>query len=411
MATTLARPAATRLRRTPAFWLVGAAILLMMLAASAPSPIYVVYQTRFGFSATLLTVVFAVYAVALLASLLVFGALSDQIGRRPVLAVAFVLEAASMAMFLAADGVPSLIVARVAQGVATGLATGALSAALIDLQPDHPSSLGPLLNSAAPMTGLAVGALGSGLVVEYVPAPTTAVFAALVVAFLGFAVAFWWLPETAPRHMRWRNSLIPRVGIPLSARRAFAGALPALIACWAMGGLYLSLGASLVADVLGSDSHVVGGLVVSLLAGSGALASILLRKLEPPQITLYGTLALATGSTVTLLALAIESLPVFLAGSVVAGTGFGTVFLGALRSLSGVVGPDERGELFSTVYIVSYLAFGIPAVVAGIFTPIVGLRETATGYGLVLIVLALVAAVARPSTTGRPGQPKIRSDQ
>src|SRR4051794_6610689 len=147
-----------------------------MLAASAvPSPLYRIYQAEFGFSSGVLTAIFGVYALALLVALLVVGALSDHIGRRPVLVVALLLLAGSMVLFLAADGVGWLMAARVVQGLATGALTGTLGAALLDLQrPERP--LGALVNGTSPGLGLSLGAGIVGVLVEYLAHPTTWVF-------------------------------------------------------------------------------------------------------------------------------------------------------------------------------------------------------------------------------------------
>src|SRR3954447_24137052 len=161
-----------RLPRTPAFWLVAAALLVLTSAASAPSPLYVVYQQRWGFSSVTLTAVFAVYAVALLAALLTVGGLSDFVGRRPMLAAALLADAVAMIVFLEAESVSWLLAARIVQGAATGAALGVISAYLIDLQPAEHPKLGALVNSVGSGLGLAVGALLAGVLVEYAPAPS-----------------------------------------------------------------------------------------------------------------------------------------------------------------------------------------------------------------------------------------------
>ncbi|WP_205752570.1 MFS transporter [Cryptosporangium phraense] len=390
-------------RRILGFWLVALALLAFTAAASAPSPLYVVYQARWGFSTPMLTVVFAVYVVALLAALVTVGRLSDYLGRRPVLLAALVVETLGMAVFLTADGLGGLIVARIVQGLATGVATGTISATLVDLLPPGWARLGAMINSVLPMTGLALGALVSGLLVQYAGSPTTVVFAGLTVAFALLAVLVLALPSTISRRPGALAALRPRLGVPRPARAAFLAASPVLVATWAMGGLYLSLGASLTSNVLGVRSHVVAGLVVTVLAGAGALAGIVGSSRDPGRVMTVGAALLALGTVGSLVALLDASAVGFFLGSAVAGAGFGAGFLGAFRSLSSLAPPDERAALFGAIYVVSYVGFSVPAVIAGVLTPRIGLRETAVGYAAVVVALALavVAASRRPAEGGR----------
>src|SRR3954470_7308635 len=150
-----------RLSRPTAFWSVAVLLVLMLAASGVPSPLYRVYQEEFGFSSGVLTTIFGIYALALLASLLVVGGLSDHIGRRPVLVAAFLLEAVSMVLFLVSDGVGWLLAARIVQGLATGALTSTLGASVIDLQ-NRERPLGAFINSASPGLGLSLGAVGAG---------------------------------------------------------------------------------------------------------------------------------------------------------------------------------------------------------------------------------------------------------
>jgi MFS family permease len=384
-------PAASSRRypRQPAFLLVGLSVLAVLSAAGAPSPLYVVHQQRWGFSDGTLTAVFAVYAVALLAALVTIGGISDFVGRRPVLVVALALEAVSMGAFLFADGVPVLVLARVLQGLATGALTGVASATLVDLQPPG-SQLGAVVNSACSTAGLAVGAIGSGLLVQHAPAPTTLVYVVLPAVFVGLAVALLALPETvAGRPGAWR-SLRPQLAVPPQARRAFVEVLPILVATWSTGGLYLSLGPSIAVRVLGLTSHVAGALVVTVLTGAGAVTAVLVRDGQPRGVMLAGSAALAAGATVTVVGVEAGSPLVFFLGTAVAGVGFGAGFLGAFRTLAELAEPGQRAELLASVFVVNYLSFSVPAVVAGLLAPVLGLAETATANGVVVIVLSLV---------------------
>jgi MFS family permease len=372
-----------------AFWLVAVMTATLLAASSAPSPLYPVFQAEFGFSAITLTAIFAVYVLALLLSLLTVGRLSDFVGRRPVLAVALIVEAAAMAFFLGADGVAWLVVARIVQGLATGAAVGVLGAYLLDLQPGDGSRLGSLVNSAAPTSGLGLGAIATGVLVQYAPHPTRLVFAILTALFVVLALAIVALPETVRRTPGALAALRPQIAVPSRALRAFAGAVPTMVATWALGGLILSVGGSLLGSVFGQANHAVVGVVLGLFAASGAGAAVLARDLSPAPMTRIGTSALAVGTGLFIVALASSSLTVFVIASVVAGGGFGAAFLGALRSVTKLAEPHERAALLSAVYVVSYLAFSVPALVAGLLITHNGLRDTSLGYGGFVSLIAV----------------------
>ena len=197
-----------RLAPSAAFVLMGVTLGLVLFAASTPSPLYPEYERRFGFSPVTLTAIFAVYAFALIVALLTTGALSDRVGRRPVLLVSLLLLAAAMAVFAVADGVGWLFGARVLQGLGTGVATGTLSAVLLDLQPRP--GMGPTVSAVAPSLGLAVGALGAGALVQHGPAPRQLVFWLLLGAFLVAAAALAVVPETVPYSPGWLRAVRPR---------------------------------------------------------------------------------------------------------------------------------------------------------------------------------------------------------
>jgi MFS family permease len=302
-----------------------------------------------------------------------------------------VVQAAAMAVFLSADGVGSLLLARSVQGLATGAAVGVLGAYLLDLQPADGSRLGSLVNSAAPMAGLGLGAVGTGVLVQYAPHPTRLVFAILTAVFVVLALATAVLPETVQPVPGALAALRPQVAVPALARRAFAAAVPTMMATWALGGLMLSVGGSLLGSVFGQTNHAVVGAVLGLFAGAAASAAVLARDLSPERMTRVGTEALAVGVVLFVAALASTSLTLFVLAALLAGGGFGAAFLGALRSMTLLAQPHERAALLSAVYVVSYLAFSIPALVAGFLITHLGLRETSLGYGGLVAVIASAA--------------------
>jgi len=393
-----------RLDRPAAFWSVAVLLVLMLAASGVPSPLYRVYQQEFGFSSGVLTTIFGIYALALLASLLVVGGLSDHVGRRPVLAVAFLIEALSMVLFLVSDGVDWLLAARIVQGLATGALTSTLGASVIDLQNrKHP--LGAFINSAAPGLGLSIGAVGAGLLVQFVPSPTDWVFAVLTVVFvLASAGTLFLLPETSARLPGVVASLRPQVHVPQPNRRAFLAALPILVAAWATGGLYASLGPSLLVDVFGIENHLAGGLLIFALNGTGVLGSLALRGAAPERSLVLGALVFAVGVAGTVAALFAGSVPALFVAAVVTGFGFGGSFLGAVATITAGVTSGHRAGLLASIFVVGYLAFSIPAVAAGIAAGAIGLQRTAEIYGVVVIVLAL-GAVALLTLRRRRAEP------
>jgi len=383
------RPA---LPRAAGFWLVAGVLFLLLFASAAASPLYGVYQAQWRFSATTLTAVFAVYVLVLLLTLLVFGSLSDYLGRRRVIAVALAASAGACGLFLSAHGVGLLFAARALSGASAGAATSAGGAALIDLQPPG-SGRAPVVTSAAVLLGLAAGGLGTSALVQYAPAPTYLIWWLLLGASVAAAVAVLAIPETAPGRAGVLASLRPRVAVPRQARATLAVALPCMIAAPAVNGFYLSLGPSLAAQVLRSPDLLWGGLVIFLVTGTGAAATVAFRGLSGPTAMLAGCLALLAGAVMTLAAIQTASAAAFLVGTAVAGAGVGMgFFLGAYRILTALADPGQRAGLVAAIWIVFYLAFSVPVVAAGVATTHFGLHQTAVVYSAALALLAAAAA-------------------
>ncbi|MBK5544470.1 MFS transporter [Pseudomonas sp. TH04] len=364
-------------------------MLTFLAASSAPTPLYQFYQDSLHFSAAMLTVIFGVYAVSLLAALLTVGSLSDYLGRKPVIFVALILNMVAMLLFINADSTAYLIAARALQGFATGMATAVLSATLLDTD----RLRGPMLNSLAPLLGMASGGLGSGLLVEFAPRPTQLIYFTLLGLMALQAVCMLRLPETVSRIPGALKSLAPTLHVPQQARRALWLAMPLNVAVWSLGGFFSSLAPSLVRAATGSTSHLIGGGLVAVVTLSGAVMIYSLRARAADRIMRLSAVLLAAGVALLLVAVQSASLWLFFVASVIAGLGFGGGFMGSVRSIVGLALPHERAGLMSAFYALSYLAFCVPALLAGNLSRVFGLIATTDGYGAVLIVLALSALV------------------
>ncbi|MCW2749854.1 MAG: transporter [Aeromicrobium sp.] len=379
-----------RLSTTSALYLQASIIVALLAGSSAPTPLYAVYQAEWGFSPITTTLVFGVYAVAVLAALLTVGSLSDHIGRRPVLLAALVVQAPLMLVFATANGVPELMVARVIQGLSTGAAIGALGAGMLDLD----RLKGTTLNSVAPMTGTATGALLSGVLVQLLPEPTHLVYLVLFAVFAAQAVGVLMMRESSSPSPGALASLRIQFGLPVAVRRHALIAIPALAAVWSLAGFYGSLGPTLVRILSGSDSFILGGLSLFVLAGSAAVTVLLLRNAAPRVVMQFGTLALFVGVGITLVAVSMSSVTILFLGGIVAGAGFGGGFQGSIRTVVPLAAPHERAGVLSLMYVVSYLAMGVPAVIAGfLVVDGGGVLATAREYGVGVMVLAALAFI------------------
>jgi MFS family permease len=388
-------PAPQTARRTLspplAYALVAAVIGLALFASGTPSPLYGTYRELWGFSPIVLTLVYATYAFGVLTTLILAGRVSDEVGRRSVLLIALGTLMLTTVVFMAADSVAWLFVARGLQGLATGLALGAASAALLDLHARRdPAGVG-LTNGVVSAAGMGLGVPVSAAIIELLPAPRVLPYALL----LGlFAVAFagaYWMPE--PVADRTRLRLTPqRPSVPPPVRRAFLLAALGVISSWSIGGLFLALGPQLSAGIFDTTNHFVAGLSVFLLAGSGAVAQLAFGRSVPWIGAAAGSVALSLGTLLIVAAAAKDSGALYVAGAVIGGAGFGVAFLGALRALSAVIPPEHRAAVMSAFYIVAYASLSLPAILAGALVTPLGLRPTFEIFGSVVAALALVVA-------------------
>ncbi|MDR3373423.1 MAG: MFS transporter [Ancalomicrobiaceae bacterium] len=384
---TIARPRLS-LPATTAY--AAAAAITFAATAAAPTPLYRLYQEAFGLTAFEITLIFATYAVSIVASFLTLGRLSDHVGRRPMILAALLLNAAALLGFISATGVVSLIAARFVQGFGTGIALTTLGATIADTDPKN----APTLNGVTAFAGLTLGALIAGLLVSYAPMPRQLVYAVLLAASLAEIALLAVVPETTARRPGAWSVLVPRLSVPTAARAAMLRLTPLNVASWALGGFYLSLMPSLVAAATGTRSVLIGAAVVTALMLTGTIVVVALRQVAADRLVRLGAGGLGLGVAVTFASVQAQSAAGMFIGTVVAGVGFGAAYAGNLRTLLPLAGPDERARLLAAYFVASYTSFALPAVIAGLIAPRFGLVATSTGYGVVLVLLTLASIVA-----------------
>ncbi|MFF4692985.1 MFS transporter [Streptomyces sp. NPDC001307] len=390
-----ARPRTRQLTPWQAFCLQTSVVVFFLAGASAPTPLYATYQRQWHFSPITTTVIFGVYAVAILLALLVVGSLSDHIGRRPVIFCSIVVQAAAVVVFAGADGVPALLCGRLLQGLATGTVVGAVGAGMIDVN----RSAGTLANAVAPAAGTAVGALGSGLLVAFAPQPTHLVYHVLLVIYVVQALGVLFMAETATRTPGALRSLRVSWTVPAQAHAPLVRAAAVVVAVWALAGFYGSLGPALVHRVIPGQGALLGGLALSTLTACGALTVLALRNAAPRTTMRVGAVALIAGVGATLVSVTLGAAGLFFGGTAIAGVGFGAGFQGGIRTVVPLSEPHQRSGLLSVMYLISYLGFGLPTIIAGLLVVYGGgVERAAYEYGAAVMLLA---ALAFAGTLGR----------
>lgn len=356
-------------------------------ASSAPTPLYHLYQQKLGLSAFTVTLIFACYAFTMVATFLTAARLSDYVGRRPMILAALLLNSISLVLFIIGGAVPVLVAARLVQGVAISVGMATLGAAILDIDRIR----GPIYNSITAFLGLTLGSLLGGALVTWAPLPMQLVFIVLLGVMLAEMALLVLVPETISRKPGALRMLVPDVTVPAVAVPAILWITPLNMAVWALGGFYLSLMPTLVAVATGTRSTFVGAVVVATLMATAAATVLACRHTAPARLLNLAALCLAAGVTVTLAGIMLQSVAVMLAGTLIAGMGFGSGYSGSFRILLPLAEEHERAGLLAAYFVESYLSFAVPAVLAGLAVPTLGLVMTSKLYGAAAIALALVS--------------------
>jgi MFS family permease len=386
-----------RIPRLPvgvAFLAAASSLVFVFAAAGTPIPLYNTYRAEDGITNAHLGIVSVGYFVAAATSLLVFGRLSNHLGRRPIALVALTSAALACLVLIGTKGVLPLFIARVLQGLSCGLASSGLGSYVIDSAPERPRWLPAAITGSAPMLGIPIGALACGALVQYGPAPRTLVYEIMVAVLAVCAVLMAMSPETMARSRGALASLRPRLQAPAGSARLVIAAGAAAVATWSLGGFYQAFGPSVVAEHLGTTNPLVAAAVFASVMVLNPLGGPLAGRL-PPATALRAGMAVFVLALVGIMAsLYTSAIVPFIAASLVVGVAQGAASTGGIRALLASARQEERAGLLSTVYLVSYSGAAIPGMIAGKLTSTFDLVQIALGYAALGIVASAVAAIA-----------------
>jgi MFS family permease len=385
----------TRAKPEPAFWIVAFTFAVSMAFTTVPTPLYVLYQRRDGFSSFVVTLIYAAYAVGVIASLFLAGHVSDWLGRRRVLIPAVLLGGVSAVIFLVWRSEAGLLVARFVSGVAVGALTATATAQLAELQqqarPDAGRGRADLVATAANIGGLGVGAFVSGVFAQFVGQPLTVPYVVFLVLIVASALAMLAVPETveAPEHRpRYRPQ---RVSVERKYVARYAAITAAGFASFAVFGLFTSLAPTFIGGTLGHPARILAGTVVLLVFGAAAITQSLLAKVPPGRQVVLGLVTMAVSLPLLAVSVWYPNLALFLVGGTIAGAGAGVLFRGSLSTVAGLADPQHRGEALAGLFLMAYVGLTVPVIGLGIAVQHFQQRTSLLGFAAV--VLAVIAGV------------------
>lgn len=382
------------------FWYVAFAFLVAMAFSTVPAPLFPVYQARDGFSTFMITVVFAAYAVGVATALVLAGHVSDWLGRRRVLVPALALELVAAVLFLSGADLGTLLVARFVNGLGVGMLTATATAALADLDARHRPDAGPrrfeVVSTTANIGGLGAGALLTGALAEWAPAPLRTAYVVFVALIAVALVAVVLTPETVERPAERPSYRPQRPRADHREPRTWLAAVLSGFVAFGVFGLFTSVAPGFVAGSLHYPSRALAGLVVFSVFGSAALAQALSGGVSLAVRRRAGLLAVAAGLVLLTLGMHDASLGLFLLGGVTAGAGAGLLFKSAVGAVAGLAAPEERGEALAGLFLVAYLGMSLPAVGIGL-----ALRSVSAVTAMSWLTVLLVALLGAIGLLGR----------
>jgi MFS family permease len=374
------------------FVLVAYAFLVTMIGTTLPTPLYPLFEQRYSFGELMVTVIFAVYALGVIAGLLVFGNLSDEIGRKTVLLTGLAFSAISALLFLFAGSLAPIYAGRVVSGLSAGVFTGTATAMLVDLAPGGRRRMASFVAVVVNLGGLGLGTLLSGLLADYARSPLRLPFIVDLVLLVPAVVGLLVTPETVKRQaFRLR---LQRLSVPAEVRSVFIRGATAGFGSFAVAGVFSSVAPVFLGAILGRTSHALAGLIVFILFSASIVGQLLVSRLSDRRALILGCALLAGGVGLLALALWIESLAALIASASVVGLGQGLVVGAGLAAINQRAPVERRGETASSFFVVMYVGLSLPVIGVGVAANAWSLRGAGIAFSAAVAALVLTVLVS-----------------
>ncbi|WP_206734167.1 MFS transporter [Bradyrhizobium nanningense] len=387
-----------------AFLSAVASLVVSFAAAAAPIPLYNIYRTEDGFTNADISMAVVAYALGTIAALLVLGRLSNHLGRRLTAITSLSLLLLGCLLLLNVHDIETLLGGRLLVGIGTGVAGSSLTSYIVDAAPSRPEWLASVVSSQGPMLGVAVGAIASGVLVQFGPWPRDLIYLACVSFLLLSAALISVSPETAPPMPGAWRSLLPRVSVPDRVRHLLPVAAAVFLTTWASGGFYQAFMPALVEDQLHTRSPMILGLVFASYMTPSVLGSPIGGRFTSAVAQRVGMITFLAGMVGISIAITHGTLVLLVIATTVAGAGQGIAISAATRGLLHGSTLAERAPIFSAIYLLCYSGAAFPSLISGQLSNVFSLPQIALGYGGLAVIATLFTLLgARNPHTDRTG--------
>ncbi|HEY7688107.1 MAG TPA: MFS transporter [Dongiaceae bacterium] len=391
----LDRTRETRIEGTAATVVIAAMIAALFAGSTMLTPLYVIYQDKFGFSQIGLTLIYAVYVVGNLAALLFFGGLSDAIGRRRTAVPAMAIAIVSSLMFLFAANTASLYIGRILSGFAIGIGAGTGTAWLAELIGDKDKSRATIIATSTNFAGLGIGALGAGLLAEYAPWPLHLSFAVYLLALFAIGALIWITQDTGQPRARSISSLSirPRLSVPPDIRAQFIAPAVTGFGAMALVGFYAALIPSILMHQLHDTNHAAAGLLVFELAVVVAGVIVATQQLASRTAMLWALALMIPAVVLVVTAQILGSMTVMIIATAACGIAAGLGYRGSLQVVNQIAPDAQRAEVVSSYFVCCFSGNALPVIGIGVISTAASATAASLVFAAMIIAFALVALV------------------
>lgn len=366
------------------------AFLIIMMGTTIPTPLYPIYSETYDLSPLLITMIYAVYAIGVIGGLLVFGQLSDRIGRRYILLPGIILSALSALVFLFADSLLMLFAGRVVSGLSAGLFTSTATVTLVNLVPQNKKSTASTLASLVNMLGLGLGPLLSGVLVQYLPFPMRLIFIMDFVILIPAFIGVWFMTEPIQNKRPFKLK-VQRLSVPSEMKHTFTYAVIPVFAGFSMLGLFTSISPNFLGEILGIHHKAIIGIVVFLAFFASAMGQLLFKSIDDYKILIVGSIALILGVACVGLSLLLYSLTTLILGAIISGIGQAFSFRAGLSLVNSKAPTKKQGEVTSSFFTIAYIALSIPVISVGLLERAFDIQRAGIIFSIVIMLLSFLA--------------------